>query len=31
MIDRIRETKDREMRRIRDKFDDERRKETEKY
>lgn len=31
MIDRIRETKDRELRRIRDKFDDERRKETEKY
>ena len=31
MIDRIRETKDREHRRMRDKFDDERRKETEKY
>ena len=31
MIDRIRETKDREMKRIRDKADDERRKEIEKY
>jgi hypothetical protein len=31
MIDRIRETKEREMRRMRDKFDDERRKEVEKY
>ena len=31
MIDRIRETKDREMRRMRDKFEEERRKETEKY
>lgn len=31
MIDRIRETKDREMKRLRDKADDERRKETEKY
>ena len=31
MIDRIRETKDREMRRMRDKMEDEKRKETEKY
>ena len=31
MIDRIRETKDREMKRLRDKADDERRKDTEKY
>lgn len=31
MIDRIRETKDRELKRNRDKFDDERRKEAEKY
>lgn len=31
MIDRIRETKERELRRMRDKFDDEKRKETEKY
>jgi hypothetical protein len=31
MIERIRDTKDREMKRLRDKFDDEKRKETEKY
>jgi len=31
MIDRIRESKDRELKRMRDKFDDERRKEAEKY
>ena len=31
MIDKIRETKDREMKRIRDKYDDEKRKECEKY
>lgn len=31
MIDRIRETKDRELKRVRDKFEEEKRKETEKY
>ena len=31
MIDRIRETKDREMKSVRDKFDEEKRKECEKY
>jgi hypothetical protein len=31
MIDRIRETKDREFKRLREKADDERRKEVEKY
>lgn len=31
MIDRIRETKDREFKRMRDKFEEEKRKETEKY
>lgn len=31
MIERIRESKDRELKRIKDKADDERRKEAEKY
>lgn len=31
MIERIRESKDRELRRIKEKADDERRKEAEKY
>jgi len=31
MIDRIREGKDREIKRLKDKFDDLARKETEKY
>lgn len=31
MIDRIRETKDRELKRMKEKFEDEKRKETEKY
>lgn len=31
MIERIRETKDRELRRMRDKFEEEKRQETEKY
>ena len=31
IIDRLRESKDRDLKRIRDKFDDERRMETEKY
>lgn len=31
MIERIRETKDREQKRMRDKFEDEKRKECEKY
>jgi hypothetical protein len=31
MIERIRETKDRELRRMRDKFEEVKRKETEKY
>ena len=31
MIDKIRDTKEREMKRLREKADDERRKEVEKY
>lgn len=31
MIDRIRETKDRELLRMKEKYDEERRRDTEKY